>query len=116
MATVTTPVPIRVHWFPSTVTFADGRVIDPAKVLVGRDRLWVFQNSGSSEPTLIGSWLLDDIYGSMTKGYTAIIDGAPLTIRRSGHCGCGMGAFRSWTPFPIQSVMSPMPSKPRSPQ
>lgn len=103
---------IRVHLFPATVTFADRRVIDPAKVLIGVDKIWIFQNA-SAEPALIGSWLLDDIYGSMSKGYTAIVDGAPITITRSRHCGCGMGAFRSWTPFPIQSVMSPMPSKPK---
>lgn len=100
---------VLVHLFPARVVTPDGRVHDPSKVLISYDRAWVYTPSGTGGGTLIGEWLLDDLWGEAARGYTMVVDGLDIKASRSHGCGCGLGAFRAWQPFPFKLVMAPIP-------
>ena len=99
--TLTSPTLIRVHLFPAVLTLPDGRTIDPAKVIISDSKIWVYRNAVNGAELLMES-LLDDLWGNVQHGYTVVVDGSRMDVKRSQHCGCGMGAFRSWMPFPVK--------------
>jgi len=98
---------IRADMFPAKLLDA-GNVLDPVKVLIGLDRVWVYR-MGGRDGTLLHEWMLDDVRGSMQHGYTITVDGREITVDRSTNCGCGTN--KSWKPFPYRLVMSALPRR-----
>jgi len=101
-------VQIRADVWPARVVRAGRDPMDPIKVLIGLDRLWLYKMSGR-DGALVHEWPLDDIRGSHQHGWTAVVEGDEVAITRSGNCGCGTN--KSWKPFDYQIVMSRIPKR-----
>jgi len=99
---------IRADLFPAKLVTADNQVLDPVKVLIGLDRVWVYSVAGSTGK-LLHEWMLDDIKGTTQYGYTATVEGQDVSIYKSTNCGCGTN--KAWKPFPYRIVMSPIRKK-----
>jgi hypothetical protein len=83
-------------------------VLDPVKVLIGLDRLWVYELAGNSG-VLVRELALDHLVGSVQGGFVATVDGVEWLVGRSRGCGCG--GNRTWKPFPYRLTMVPLPRR-----
>lgn len=101
-------VDVRADLFPAKVVTPEGDVFDPVKVLVGLDRIWVYQVTGNTGK-LLHEWMLDDIKGTSQYGYTATVAGKDVQIFKATGCGCGVN--KGWRPFEYRLIMSPIRKK-----
>lgn len=103
-----TLTPVHADLFPAIVRMPDGRTLDPVKVILGHDRVWIYQLTGKGGD-LLSEHMLDDLRGSLQHGYLATVDGEEIDIRRSRKCGCG--ANKTWKPFPYRISMTKIPRR-----
>ena len=98
----TQPVVCRVDLAPAVVTFTphDGpsQVIEGARVIVTKDRIYVFRDG--RPPYIWYEGRLDSFDGRNTIGYQAVTANSDVVhFRRGGGCLCG-SQIKSFQPFP----------------
>ncbi len=99
------PEYIRLDMFPATVTRADGSTIDPARVIVTEDTLYVFKDNNPT-PALELSALLYDFESISRTRYKVVTDDEreEIVITKRAGCGCGnkLKGFRAFPGVPLR--------------
>jgi hypothetical protein len=94
MTTTSPPVVVR-DTFPCEVTF-EGQVLRPVRVLVARDRVYVYgAEAGRPKLLLDSSWQRDgstvpEVHAPKNEpAHLLLSEGFVLHVNRAGGCGCG---------------------------
>lgn len=108
MAAPTFAVPptqsVRLDLFPALLSGPDlpnpqlGGVLDSRRLIVTDQNVLVFSDSPTG-PELTYNWVLVDITGNGTIGWTVETEDQTFLVRRSPGCGCG-SRLRGFFPYP----------------
>lgn len=99
------PEYLRLDMFPATVTRADGTQLDPVRVVVTEDTLYVFQDSNPT-PTAVMIEALYDFEARSRTRYVVTTDDEreEIVISKRAGCGCGnkLKGFRAFPGVPLK--------------